>query len=579
MSDDDRVFVPSYPYEAGPARGVLSPFEPGTRTLPAGYRIDPRFRSITTDIVLDKDVPVRLRDGVTIYVDVFRPVGTEKVPVIIAWSPYGKSEGTAPSVTGIFDLVGLDNGVVSGLEKFEGPDPAYWCAQGYAVCNPDARGVGESDGDSVVWDRQEGQDCHDLIEWLAGQDWCTGKVAMSGTSYLAVAQWFTAAERPAHLAAINPWEGVSDVYRDLVLRGGMPDLGFADMLAHKFAGKHRREDVLAEAERYPLMNSLWADKIPRLDRITVPAYVVASYSHTLHTAGTFRAWRRIASDEKWLRIHASLEWPDYYDEANVEDLRRFFDHYLKGEDNSWERTPRVRYALLDLDGGDRTGLPASQFPPDGVAGTNYYLDGRRRTLSPDAAPGAATASYDAAALPGQVSFVVRFDEETTLVGYPKAHLWVETGDADDADLFVLVQKLTANGTPLQQFNTPNQGAMIQDVTERSGSVLRYKGSPGRLRVSMRHLDETMSTAAVPEHTFDRVEKLQSGQIVDVEIGLFPIGLVFHPGEQLRLVISARNLLGGIFPGNDFYDGRLDGRLIIHTGGSQASYLNLPVVAP
>jgi len=522
---------------------------------------------------------VRLRDGVTIYVDVFRPVGTEKVPVIIAWSPYGKSEGTAPSVAGIFDLVGLDNGVVSGLEKFEGPDPAYWCAQGYAVCNPDARGVGESDGDSVVWDRQEGQDCHDLIEWLAGQDWCTGKVAMSGTSYLAVSQWFTAAERPPHLAAINPWEGVSDVYRDLVLRGGMPDLGFADMLAHKFAGKHRREDVLAEAERYPLMNSLWSDKIPRLDRIIVPAYVVASYSHTLHTAGTFRAWRRIASDEKWLRIHASLEWPDYYDEANVEDLRRFFDHYLKGEDNGWERTPRVRYALLDLEGGDRTGLPASQFPPDGVAGTNYYLDGRRRTLSPDAAPGAATASYDAATLPGQVSFVVRFDEETTLVGYPKAHLWVETGDADDADLFVLVQKLTANGTPLQQFNTPNQGAMIQDVTERSGSVLRYKGSPGRLRVSMRHLDETMSTDAVPEHTFDRVEKLQSGQIVDVEIDLFPIGLVFHPGEQLRLVVSARNLLGGIFPGNDFYDGLPDGRLIIHTGGSQASYLKLPVMAP
>jgi len=178
-----------------------------------------------------------------------------------------------------------------------------------------------------------------------------------------------------------------------------------------------------------------------------------------------------------------------------------------------------------------------------------------------------------------VSFVVRFDEETTLVGYPKAHLWVETGDADDADLFVLVQKLTANGTPLQQFNTPNQGAMIQDVTERSGSVLRYKGSPGRLRISMRHLDETMSTDAVPEHTFDRVEKLQSGQIVDVEIDLFPIGLVFHPGEQLRLVVSAKNPLGGIFPGNDFYDGRPDGGLIIHTGGSQASYLKLPVMAP
>lgn len=579
MSNHDKVFVPSYPYEAGPVRGVLSPFGPGARTLSAGYQIDPRFRPLPTDVVFEKDVSVTLRDGVVIYVDVFRPVASQEVPVIIAWSPYGKSEGTAPSVTGIFDLIGLDNGVVSGLEKFEGPDPAYWCTQGYAICNPDARGVADSSGDSVVWDRQEGQDCYDLVEWLAEQDWCTGKIAMSGTSYLAVSQWFTAAEQPPHLTAINPWEGVSDVYRDLVMRGGMPDLGFADMLQHKLAGKNRREDVVAEAERYPLMNDLWADKIPRLDRITVPAYVVASYSHTLHTAGTFRAWRKIASAEKWLRIHNSLEWSDYYDEANVEDLRRFFDHYLKGEDNGWETTPRVRFSLLDLEGGDRTGLPASQFPPDGVTDTKYYLDGRTRTLSPDAAAGAATVSYDAATPPGKVSFTVRFDEETTLVGYLKAHLWVQTPDADDADLFVLVQKLTANGTPLQQFNTPNQGAMIQDATERSGSVLRYKGSPGRLRVSLRHLDETTSTDAVPEHTFDRIEKVEPEEVVDVEIDLFPIGLLFHPGEQLRLVISAKNPLGGIFPGNDFYDGRRQGRLTVHTGGAQASYLNLPVMAP
>ncbi len=232
-----------------------------------------------------------------------------KVPVIVAWSPYGKSEGTAPSVAGIFGLVGLDNGIFSGLEKWEGPDPAYWCAHGYAVCNPDARGIADSGGDSVVWDRQAGRDCYDLIEWLAVQDWCTGKVAMSGTSYLAVSQWFTAAEQPPHLTTINPWEGVSDVYRDLVMRGGMPDLGFAEMLLEKSVLKNQREDLVAEAQRYPLMNDVWEDKIPQLDKITVPAYVVSSYSHTLHTQGTFRAWRQIASEEKWLRIHNSLEWP------------------------------------------------------------------------------------------------------------------------------------------------------------------------------------------------------------------------------------------------------------------------------
>jgi uncharacterized protein len=166
--------------------------------LPAGYQVDPRFRPLPVDIVLEKDVAVTMRDGVRIYVDVFRPVGTGKVPVIIAWSPYGKSGGTAPRTTALFDMLGMDNGMLSGLAKFEGPDPAYWCAQGYAVCNPDVRGIAHSEGDITMIGTQEARDCHDLIEWLAVQEWCNSKVGMSGTSYLAISQWFTAAEQPPH---------------------------------------------------------------------------------------------------------------------------------------------------------------------------------------------------------------------------------------------------------------------------------------------------------------------------------------------------------------------------------------------
>ncbi|NED80371.1 hydrolase, partial [Streptomyces sp. SID11233] len=79
--------------------------------------------------------------------------------------------------------------------------------------------------------------------------------------------------------------------------------------------------------------------------------------------------------------------------------------------------------------------------------------------------------------------------------------------------------------------------------ERGASILRYKGSDGRLRVSMRHLDPALSTDEVPAHTFDRVEKLAPGEVVEVEIELLPVGLAFHAGEQLRLVISGRSLLG------------------------------------
>lgn len=576
MSDDQKIFIPSSPLP--PARtGRLTEFDPGTRTLEAGFQIAAPFLPLPVDIVFEKDVAVPLRDGVTIYVDLFRPAGSEKVPVIVAWSPYGKGQGTSLSVMGVFGLVGLPNGIVSGLEKFEGPDPAYWCAQGYAICNPDIRGVVDSDGNSVLWDRQEGRDCYDLVEWLAEQEWCTGKVGMSGTSYLAVSQWFTAAEQPPHLSAINPWEGVSDVYRDLLMRGGMPDIGFARQLQNgSFFGKNLKEDILAEVERYPLMTGLWEDKIPAFDRITVPAYVVASYSNTLHTAGTFRAWRRIASEEKWLRIHNSQEWPDYYDENNREDLRRFFDRYLKDEENGWELTPRVRYSVLDLEGGDQVNLPADQFPPKDVASTKYYLDGRSRELSVEAPTDEVPVAYLVSSNPNAVSFITRFEQETVMVGYPKAHLWVEARDSDDMDLFVLVQKLDSYGTPLQQFTVPNQGAMAHDLTDHGATILRYKGSDGRLRVSARHLDATLSSDEVPAHSFDRVEKLSPGEIVEIEIELFPIGLKFYPGEQLRFIISSRNLLGTLMPGIEEYVGANSGQHVIHTGGDHASYLQLPV---
>ena len=114
--------------------------------------------------------------------------------------------------------------------------------------------------------------------------------------------------------------------------------------------------------------------------------------------------------------------------------------------------------------------------------------------------------YDVDSIPNAVSFIVTFDQETVMVGYPKAHLWVEARGADDMDLFVLVQKLDAHGTPLQQFTVPNHNARIHDLTDHGASILRYKGSDGRLRTSARHLDETLSTDDVPAHSFDRVRE-------------------------------------------------------------------------
>ncbi|MDB5535172.1 MAG: hydrolase [Devosia sp.] len=247
----EPIFVPAFE-KSEKSDGVFVPFEPGTRVLPAGWQAKSQFKAIPVDIVFEKDVAVTMRDGKTIYVDVLRPVGAEKVPVIVAWSPYGKAAGTGTFTPALFASLGMKPGQLSGLEKFEGPDPAYWVAQGYAVCNPDSRGIDQSEGDIAVLGHQEGEDCHDLIEWLAVQDWCNGKVGMTGTSYLAAAQWYTAAEQPPHLAAINPVEGFNDIYRHLVQRGGMPDHAFFRVLETNYAGKNRREDAIAET---PLASS------------------------------------------------------------------------------------------------------------------------------------------------------------------------------------------------------------------------------------------------------------------------------------------------------------------------------------
>ena len=578
MLDDEPVFVPAYPYDEASEQGVFSRFEPGTRILPAGFQVEPRFLKLPVDIVLEKDVAVTLRDGVTIYVDVLRPAGSDKVPVIVAWSPYGKSRGSAPRYMDLFALLGMDPSTVSGLMKFEGPDPAFWCARGYAVCNPDPRGSFNSEGDIRVWSRHEGEDYHDLIEWLGVQDWCNGKVGTSGNSYLAISQWFAAAEQPPHLAAIAPWEGMSDIYRDLVMRGGIPDFPFPRMLSQSFVGRNRREDLIAEAERHPLFDDFWRTKVPDFEKVTVPAYVVASYSNSIHTPGTFRGWRRIASKDKWLRIHNTMEWPDYYEEANLEDHLRFFDHFLRGVDNGWQHTPRVRYAVLDLQGGDRINVPAGAFPPEDVVDVTYYLDAGAGTLSAKV-PAAATASYDSQSQEGRASFTIRLEEPAEFVCYPKLRLWVEADGSDDLDVFVFLQKLDAAGEQLEQFNVPNHGPAMQALTRQGAAILKYKGSNGRLRVSMRNLDTECSAESVPVHSFDRVEKLKPGEVVCIDIDLFPIGLACQPGEQMRLVVTGHHLFGGVMPGADNVPSSNKGRHIVHTGADRASYLQLGKRSP
>ncbi len=125
-------------------------FKQETIVLKAGSIRREGAKPLTCDILLERDVPIKLRDGVTIYADIFRPTTGDACPALLAWSPYGKEIGGQ-----MLDDVPMRAGVAidatSGLEKFEGPDPAYWVAHGYAVVNPDKRGAYMSEGDLLYW--------------------------------------------------------------------------------------------------------------------------------------------------------------------------------------------------------------------------------------------------------------------------------------------------------------------------------------------------------------------------------------------------------------------------------------------
>lgn len=519
-------------------------------------------RTVQDGIICEQDVAVTLRDGTVIYTDVYRPEGATDLPAIIAWSPYGKRHGYAPAGTPTFLALGVPPGTTSPGTKFEGPDPAYWCHEGYAVLNPDVRGSGHSEGDLVYIGTQDGRDGYDFIEWVAAQPWSNGKVGMSGNSWLAMVQWYIGAEQPPHLACLGAWEGTSDVYREFVCTGGIPQIGFNKMLLDFLRGPGRIEDALAMIAKYPLMNAYWEDKIPHFEKINVPTSITAGWSH-IHLRGSIAGFQQIATKQKWLRVHRDMEWPDYYKPEHIADLKRFFDRYLKNIHNGWEMTPRVRIDVMDAGDVDyQVERPEKEWPLARTEYRKYFVDAKAGKLSPTQPQEASAIRYESTK--GEASFTIAFDEETELTGHMKLRLWVEAAGATDMDLFVAVQKLDERGNFLPTLILGE----------------RYPGAPGLMRVSHRELDEKRSTPYQPFQTHRREQLLAPGEIVPVDIEIYPSSRIWHASEQLRVVVSGHYLRDGWGWFEPFsWDLRNKGEHIIHSGGAYDSYLLAPVVPP
>ena len=359
-------------------------FKPNRRELlTKGHVKEPGRKAMLVDTVAERDTQIQLRDSIHIYGDIYRPESSMQspVPAVICWSPYGKS---SISLDMTWNRTGVPKNWASGYETFEGLDPAEWCKRGYAVVNIDARGSQFSEGTYFWWGDQEAEDIYDTIDFLAKQPWCNGSVCMGGNSYLAKAQ-VCHASRQKHpaLKAIAPWEGFTDIYRQLLRRGGFAmNNNFMRLFQWGVAGQHDVEDMAQMVKTHPLFDDYWATKHDPVESIDVPMYLLGSFSNPFHVQGSFNTFRFGGSMQKWLRVHSTFEWYEMYDLKSMDDLQRFFDRYCKGIMNGWEHdTPPLRLTLHGLGSVPNIVERAeTEFPLRRQVLKTYYLDGGKKEL-------------------------------------------------------------------------------------------------------------------------------------------------------------------------------------------------------
>ncbi|MBN1367630.1 MAG: CocE/NonD family hydrolase [Dehalococcoidales bacterium] len=518
--------------------------------------LNPRMYVAEDGIICEQDVSVPLRDGIIIYADIYRPVNETNIPAIISWSYFGKRPGDAEAE---WQTMGVPPGTISKMTKFESPDPGFWCRNGYAVLNVDPRGIGHSNGNVNFFGTQDARDGYDFIEWLAKQYWCNGKIGMFGNSGVAMPQWRIAAEQPPHLVCIAPWEGTGDIYRESFFEGGFPGL-FGSWIITTLAGNGYIDDVVAMMEKTPFMNAYWADKIPQWEKIRIPVYTTGCWNH-FHLKGSTDGFRKIRSTKKWIRIHREFEWPDTYSNAGLQDLKLFFDRYLKDIRNGWELTPRVRLEIMDAYEYDyQINRPEKEWPLARTQLKKLYLDAENKSMSFNPADKESKVSYDSEK--EEARFTIKFTEDTEITGYMKLHLWVEADGNDDMDLFIYIRKLDQSGNwlPVSVLGQPHPGA------------------PGKMRVSRRELDETLSTDFQPVQAHRRELKLKPGEIVPVDIEIWPYSMIWHKGQQLEVVIAGRYIREGWFEPLAWLTNN-KGNHVIHTGGKYDSFLQIPVIPP
>ena len=352
---------------------------------------------------IEKDIAIPVRDGGAVFANVFRPAEEGAFPVIITLGPYPKDVHFSQWNPAAWSRLPEQNEHM----HWETVDPEWWVPQGYAVVRCDTRGTGKSPGRPRLLSRGEAEDFHDCVEWAGTQGWSNGRVAVMGVSYFAMSAWRVAALRPPHLAAIVPWEGAVDLYRDANRHGGIYSSGFM----RAWGGHTRRYQTDGgAADPAPLppetMTDLFARNQPDVADIQVPLLSAGNWSGAgLHLRGNVEGYLGASSAHKFLQLHVGDHVGPFYSLEGRLVQHRFLEHFLRDVDTGITREPPIRLAIR-RDRDTYRWRYENEWPLARTQWTEHHLDATGPGLSTTRPPGAASASYDAE--PGAARSCVRF---------------------------------------------------------------------------------------------------------------------------------------------------------------------------
>ena len=556
--------------------------------------------------IVQKDVPVKMRDGVVLRADVLLPAADGKFPVLVYRTPYGKDR--APKEWTTFGKA---------------------VARGYAVVIQDVRGRYASDGEFDAY-KNEGRDGYDTIEWAAAQPWSNGEVGTFGLSYPGAVQWLASIENPPHLKAMVPAMTFSTP-RNFFYSGGVFDGSWIDWIWFNIAPDIRAKRNLPGPKTYKeaaaawkteherLQNFLplrdlpdfkdvapfyyewlahppadpwwdWAELRGKYDRVRCAVLNISGWydeaygpdGATTNFKGLLAA-RKGEKDPRTQTIigawtHGELERTkageiDFGPDAKVdydEIILRWMDHYVKGINNGVERQKPVRIFVMgdnqwrDEDSWPlkRAGVISFSLIPSPLNSHVGTLGGEIADFKPPfseltsdpthpvADPYDEFGARDYKSLAGREDVLVfdsaPFHSDTEFTGPIQATIYA-SADVPDFDLWVRVLDVWPDG---RAFNLMSPGLDVLRASYRNGSL--------------------------------KPDLLTLGTIYELKLNRLLTSNVFKAGHKIRVQISgafaphfSRNLQTG--ESETAFSGTQVGHIRIYQDAEHPSAITLPII--